>query len=194
MLYSGMDLLSTFRAMMDCFRKRITLQVPGGVVFSFINDRSSSHPFPTMSNKFLKAKAGSHLSFLASLIGGEKDKDPKRAVLVVSYFPDVFPDELPGLPPQRKIEFKIDLYPGTEPKSIAPYRMAPLEIKKLRKQLDQFLTIGFIRLSTSPWGAPVLFVKKHYETLTLCTNYRRLNRVTVKNNYPSPQIDDLLNQ
>ena len=174
----GMDLLSTFRAVMDCFRKRITLQFPEGVVFSFINNQSSSHPFPTMCSKFLKAKAGSHLSFLASLIGEEKDKDPKRAVLVVSDFPD----ELPGLPPQREIEFKIVLYPGTEPISIAPYRMAPLELNELRKQLDQLLNIGFILLSTSPWGAPVLFVKKHNETLRLCTDYKRLNRVTVKNN------------
>ena len=145
----GMDLLSTFRGVMDCFHKRITLQLPGGVVFSLINDQSSSHPFPTMSSKFLKAKAGSHLSFLASLIG-EKDKDPKRAVLVVSDFPDFFPDELLGLPPQREIEFKIDLYPGIEPISISPYRMAPLELKELRKQLDQLLNIGYIHLSTSP--------------------------------------------
>ena len=153
-----------------------------------------------MSSKFLKAKARSHLSFLASLIGEEKDKDPKRAVLVVSDFPDVFPDELPGLPPQREIEFKIDLYPGTEPLSIAPYRMAPLELKELRKQVDQLLIIGFIRLSTSPWGgAPVLFVKRHNETLRLCTNYKRLNRVTVEkkcinNKYPLPRIPDLFDQ
>ena len=133
-----------------------------------------------MGSKFLKAKAGSHLSFLASLIGEEKDKDPKRAVLVVSDFPDVFPDELPRLPPQREIEFKIDLYSGTEPLSIAPYRMAPLELKELRKQVDQLLIIGFIRLSTSPWGATVLFVKRHNETLRLCTNYKQLNRVIVK--------------
>ena len=134
------------------------------------------------------------MSFLASLIGEEKDKDPKRAVLVVSDFPDVFLDELPGLPPQREIEFKIDLYNGTEPISIAPYRMAPLELKELRNQLDQFLNIGFILLSTSPWGAPVFFVKKHHETLRLCTDYRRLNRVTMKNKYPLPWIDDLFDQ
>ena len=190
----GMDLLSTFRAIMDCFRKRITLRLLGWVVFSFINDQSSSHPFPTMSSKFLKAKAGSHLSFLACLIGVEKDKYPKRAVLVVSDFLNVFLDELPGLPPQREIEFKMDLYLRTEPISIAPYHMAPLEIKELRKQLDQLLNIGFIRLSTSPWGAPVLFVKKHDETLRLCTDYRCLNRVTVKNKYPLPRIDDLFDQ
>ena len=164
----GMNLLSTFRAVMDCFLKRITLQLRGGVVFS---------------------KAGSHLSFLASLIGEEKDKDPKRVVLVISDFSNVFPDELRRLPPQREIEFKIDLYSGTEPISIAPYRMAPLELKELRKQLDQLLNIGFIRLRTSPWGAPVLFVKKHDETLRLCTDYRR-----VKNKYPLPRIDDLFDQ
>ena len=95
----GMNLLSTFRAVIDCFLKIITLQLRGGVVFS---------------------KAGSHLSFLPSLIGEEKDKDPKRAVLVISDFSNVFPDELRRLPPQREIEFKIDLYSGTEPISIAP--------------------------------------------------------------------------
>ena len=118
------------------------------------------------------------------MIGEEKEKYPKRVVLEVSDFPDVFSDELLGLPPQREVEFMIDLYPGTEPISIAPYCMAPLELKELRKQLDQLLNIGFIRLSTSPWGAPVLFVKKHDETLRLCTNYKCLNRVTMKNRYP----------
>ena len=90
------------------------------------------------------------MSFLVLLIGEEKDKDPKRAVLVMLDFQNVFLDELQRLPPQREIEFKIDLYPGTEPISIAPYRMAPLELKELRKQLDQLLNIGFIRLRTSP--------------------------------------------
>ena len=147
-----------------------------------------------MSSKFLEAKAGSHLSFLASLIGEEKDKDPKRAVLVISYFPNVFPYELRRLPPQREIEFKIDLYPGTKLVSIVPYRMAPLELKELRKQLDKLLNIGFIRLRTSPWGAPVLFVKKHDEILQLCTDYKCLSRVIVKNKYPLPRIKDLFDQ
>ena len=81
-----------------------------------------------------------------------------------------------------------NLYP------LPPYRMAPLELKELRKQLDQLLNIGFIRLRTSPWGAPVLFVKKHDETLQLCTDYRFLSRVTVKNKYPLPRIEDLFDQ
>ena len=128
------------------------------------------------------------------MIGEEKDKDLKRAVLVISDFPNVFPYELRRLPPQREIEFKIDLYPGTEPISIAPYRMAPLELKELRKKFDQLVNIGFIRLRPSPWGAPVLLVKKHDETLRLCTNYKRLSWVTVKNKYPLPRIDDLFDQ
>ena len=187
-----MDLLSTFRAVMDCFSKKITLQLPGGVVFSFINDRSSSHPFPTMSSKFLKAKAGSHLSFLASLIGEEKDKDHKREVLVVSDFSDVFADELPGLPPQREIEFKIDLS-GNRTHIHCPLSYGAFGAKGA-KNLDQLLNIGFIHLSTSPWGCPVLFVKKHDETLRLCTDYRCMNQVTVKNKYPLPRIDELFDQ
>ena len=117
-----------------------------------------------------------------------------KVVLIESDFSDVFPDELLGLSPQREIEFKIDLYSGTEPISIAPHRMAPLELKERRRQLDHLLNIGFIRLSTSPWGTLALSVKNHDETLRLCTNYRSLNRVTVKNKYPLPQIDDLFDQ
>ena len=90
------------------------------------------------------------MSFLASLMGETRDKFPTTVVLIVSDFPDVFPYELPGLPPQREIEFNIDLYPGTKPISIPPYHMAPLELEELRKQLDHLLNIGFIRLSTSP--------------------------------------------
>ena len=95
-----------------------------------------------MGSRFLKGKAESHLSFLAKLMGDERDKFLTEVVLIVSDFLDVFPDELPGLPPQSEIEFKIDLYPGTEPISISPYLMAPLELKELRKQLDHLLNIG----------------------------------------------------
>ena len=109
-------------------------------------------------------------------------------------FTDVFPEELPGLPPQRDIEFTIDLEPGTAPISKAPYRMAPAEMKELKAQLDELLQIGFIRPSVSPWGAPVLFVKKKDGTLRLCIDYRELNKRTIKNKYPLPRIDDLLDQ
>ncbi|KAL0537111.1 hypothetical protein IC582_026081 [Cucumis melo] len=113
---------------------------------------------------------------------------------VVRDYPDVFPEELPGLPPHREVEFAIELEPGTVPISRAPYRMAPAELKELKVQLQELLDKGFIRPSVSPWGAPVLFVKKKDGSMRLCIDYRELNKVTVKNRYPLPRIDDLFDQ
>ena len=110
---------------------------------------------------------------------------------VVCEFPDVFPEELPGLPPDREIEFCIDVVPGTDPISMPPYRMAPAELKELNEQLKELLDKGFIRPSSSPWGAPVLFVKNKDGSLRLCIDYRQLNKVTIKNKYPLPRIYDL---
>ena len=122
-------------------------------------------------------------------------KMPKiEDVPVVNEFPDVFPDELPGLPPDREIEFAIDLAPGTEPVSKAPYRMAPVEMKELATQLQDLLEKGVIRPSVSPWGAPMLFVKKKDGSMRLCIDYRELNKLTIKNKYPLPRIDDLFDQ
>ena len=104
---------------------------------------------------------------------------------VVCEYVDVFPDELPGLPPQRVVDFGIELHPGTLPISMTPHRMTPVELQELRVQLQELL-----RPSTSPWGASVLFAKKE-KTLRLCIDYRQLNRVTIKNRYPLPRIDDL---
>ena len=112
----------------------------------------------------------------------------------VSDFSDVFPEELPGLPPHREIEFSIDVVPGVIPTSITPYRMVPLELKELKLQLQELLEKGFIRPNVSPWGAPVLFVKKKDGTLRLYIDYRQLNKLTVKNKYPLPRIDDLFDQ
>ena len=96
-------------------------------------------------------------------------------------FIDVFPEELLGIPPEREIEFGIDLLPDTQPISISPYRMAPAELKELKEQLKDLLEKGFIRPSISPWGAPVLFVRKKDGSLRMCIDYRQLNKVTVKN-------------
>ncbi|RVW68091.1 Retrovirus-related Pol polyprotein from transposon 17.6 [Vitis vinifera] len=134
------------------------------------------------------------INFLACLRGKEKAQKDITEIPVVRKFQDVFPDELPGLPPHREFDFSIEVYPGTDPISVSPYRMAPLELKELKTQLDELLGKGFIRPSTSPWGAPVLFVKKKDGTLRLCIDYRKLNRVTVKNKYPLPRIDDLFDQ
>ena len=106
----------------------------------------------------------------------------------------IFPDELPGLPPHRVVDFGIELHPGTSPISMTPHRMAPDELQELRVQLQGLLDKGFIKSSTSPWGAPVLFAKKMGKTLRLCIDYRQLNRVTIKNRYPLPRIDDLFDQ
>ena len=105
-----------------------------------------------------------------------------------------FPDELPGLPPQRAVDFSIGLHPGISPISMTPHRMAPVELQELRVHLKELLDKRFIRPSTSPWGAPVLFAKKKGKTLRLCIDYRQLNRVTIKNRYPLPRIDGLFDQ
>ena len=106
-------------------------------------------------------------------------------------FQNVFSDELPSLPPHREIEFCIYVVLDTAPISMSPYRMAPVELKE---QLQEFLDKDFIRSSVSPWSAPVLFVKKKEGALRLCIDYRELNKVTVKNKYPLPRIDDLFDQ
>ena len=115
-------------------------------------------------------------------------------ILIIKEFPDVFPDDISGLPPDREVEFTIDLIPGTEPISIPPYMMSLAELRELKAQLEELLSKGFIRPSTSPWGAPVLFVKKKDGSLWLCIDYRKLNRVTIRNQYPLLRIDELFNQ
>ncbi|KAA0060493.1 ty3-gypsy retrotransposon protein [Cucumis melo var. makuwa] len=131
---------------------------------------------------------------LASVVDTRKVEVSLSSEPVVRDYPDVFPEELPGLPPHREIEFSIELEPGTVPISRASYRMAPAELKELKVQLQELLDKGFIRPSVSPWGAPVLFVKKKDGSMCLCIDYRKLNKVTVKNRYPLPRIDDLFDQ
>ncbi|GJU77943.1 putative reverse transcriptase domain-containing protein [Tanacetum coccineum] len=109
-------------------------------------------------------------------------------------FPEVFPEDLPGIPPTRQVEFQIDLIPGAAPVARAPYRLAPSEMKELSDQLKELSDKGFIRPSSSPWGAPVLFVKKKDGSFRMCIDYRELNKLTVKNRYPLPRIDDLFDQ
>jgi hypothetical protein len=115
-------------------------------------------------------------------------------VPVVREYPDVFPEELPGMPPDRDIEFVIDLIPGTSPIAKRPYRMEAPELAVLKKQLGELQQSGFIRPSSSPWGAPVLFVEKKDKSMRMCLDYRSLNEVTIKNKYPLPRVDDLFNQ
>ncbi|GJU65308.1 putative reverse transcriptase domain-containing protein [Tanacetum coccineum] len=110
------------------------------------------------------------------------------------YMEKVFLEDLPGLPPIRQVEFQIDLVPGAVPVARAPYRLAPSEMEELSTQLQELSDKGFIRPSSSPWGAPVLFVKKKDGSFRMCIDYRELNKLTVKNRYPLPRIDDLFDQ
>jgi hypothetical protein len=119
-------------------------------------------------------------------------ESPIEKIPVVCDYPDVFPDELPGMPPDRDIEFAIELQPGTAPISKRPYRMPPAELAELKKQLQELLDKGFIRPSTSPWGCPALFVKKKDESLRLCVDYHQCG--TIKNKYLLPRIDVLFDQ
>ena len=113
---------------------------------------------------------------------------------MLAEFPYVFPKELPGLPPVRELDLTIELKPGTQPISKTPYRMTAPKLQELQIQLKELIDIGHIRPSTSPWGTPVIFVKKKDGSLRLCIDYRDLNRATVKNQYPMPRIDDLFDQ
>ncbi|KAI3819336.1 hypothetical protein L1987_13163 [Smallanthus sonchifolius] len=115
-------------------------------------------------------------------------------ILNVYDFPEVFPEDLSGLPPIRQVEFRIDLVPGANPVAKSPYRLAPSEMQELSSQLRELSDKGFICPSVSPWGAPVLFVKKKDGSFRMCIDYRELNKLTVKNRYPLPRIDDLFDQ
>ena len=112
-------------------------------------------------------------------------------IQIVNEYPDVFPEELPSMPPERDIEFIIELLPRTAPIAKRPYRMGVNELAELKKQIRELLDKGYVQPSSSPWGAPILFVEKKDGTQRMCIDYRSLNEVTIKNKYPLPRIDDL---
>ncbi|GJU79092.1 putative reverse transcriptase domain-containing protein [Tanacetum coccineum] len=124
----------------------------------------------------------------------EDKSEEKRLedVPIVRYFPEVFPEDLPGIPPTREVEFQIDIVPGAAPVARVPYRLALSEMKELSDQLQELSDKVFIRPSSLPWGAPVLFVKKKDGSFRMCIDYLELNKLTVKNRYPLPRIDDYL--
>ncbi|GJT56521.1 hypothetical protein Tco_0991575 [Tanacetum coccineum] len=136
---------------------------------------------------------GSHVFLAHVTVKKTEDKSKEKQLEDVPVVKD-FPEDLPGLPPVRQVEFHIDLVPGAAPVARAPYRLAPSEMKELSDQLQELSDKGFIRPSSSPWGAPVLFVKKKDGSFRMCIDYRELNKLTVKNRYPLPRIDDLFDQ
>jgi hypothetical protein len=188
-----MDWLSMYHACMDCFHKEVVFRPSGEEEFKFYGDRTINTPklISALHATWLIKKG--YLGFLACATE-DKLEAKIEEIPVVQEFTDVFPNELPGMPPDREIEFTIDLLPGTAPISKAPYRMVPRELTELKGQLQELLDNGFIRPSVSPWGAPVLFVKKKDGSMRLCIDYRELNKVTIKNKYPLPRIDDLFDQ
>jgi hypothetical protein len=119
---------------------------------------------------------------------------PTDGIHVVSEFSDVFPDDLPGMPPDRDIDFSIDLLPGIAPITKRPYCMAPVEHEEVKKTIDELLAKGYIHHSFSPWAFPVLLVEKKDGAKRMCVDYRDLNAVTIKNKHPLPRIEDLFDQ
>ncbi|GKA79307.1 putative reverse transcriptase domain-containing protein [Tanacetum coccineum] len=135
--------------------------------------------------------------FLIQVTKKEEVEIPEKRiedVPVIRDFPEVFPENLSELPPTRQVEFHIELIPGGAPVARAPYRLAPAEMKELAEQLKELYDKGFIRPSSSPWGAPILFFKKKDGSFRMCIDYCELNKHTVKNRYPLPRIDDLIDQ
>ncbi|GKF72260.1 hypothetical protein Tco_0208374, partial [Tanacetum coccineum] len=123
---------------------------------------------------------------MSAKAGNKKQEE----VVVVRDFPEVFPDDLSGLSPIREIEFRIELIPEATPVAKSPYRLLPSKLEELLGQLRELQEKGFIRPSSSPWRASVLFVKKKDASFKMCIDYRELNKLTVKNRYPLPRIDD----
>ncbi|KAL4021115.1 hypothetical protein IC575_019905 [Cucumis melo] len=187
----GMDWLAANHASIDCSRKEVTFNPPSMASFKFKGGGSRSLPQVISAIRASKLLSQGTWGILVSVVDTREVDVSLSSEPVVRDCPDVFPEELPGLPPHREVEFAIELEPGTVPISRAPYRMAPTELKELKVQLQELLDKGFIRPSVFPWGAPVLFVKKKDGSMRLCIDYRELNKVTVKNRYPLPRIDDL---
>ncbi|WVZ97733.1 hypothetical protein U9M48_043247 [Paspalum notatum var. saurae] len=145
----------------------------------------------------LAASDGQEVGISASEPSGhlhQMEARPTDGIRVVCDYPDVFPDELPGMPPDRNIEFLMELLLGTAPIALRQYRMAPIEHEEVKKNIDELLAKGYICPSSSPWAFPILLVEKDTDTKRMCVDYRALNKVTIKNKYPLPRIVDLFDQ
>ena len=193
-ILSRMDWLSKHRTIVDCDKKIVMLKCSDLSEGTIQGIRSESIP------KFISAMEARRFltkgceAFLALILDSKKEQVNFENIPVIREFPDVFPEELPGVPPEREVDLSIEVVQGTNHISRASYRMAPTKLKELKTQLQELLDKGFIRPSVSPWGAPVLFVKKKHVTLRMCIDYRQINKVTIKNKYMLPRIEDLFDQ
>ncbi|GJW84707.1 putative reverse transcriptase domain-containing protein, partial [Tanacetum coccineum] len=197
----GMDWLANHHAVNVCDEKIV--RIPYGDEVLIVQGNRDGKGEKSKLSIISCTKTQKHIKrgcpiFLAPVTKKEtEDKSEEKRledVPIVRDFPKVFPEDFPGLPTMRQVEFQIDLVPGTAPVARAPYRLAPLELQELSTQLQELSDKGFIRPSSSPWGAPVLFVKKKDGSFRMCIDYRELNKLTVKNRYPLPRIDDLFDQ
>ncbi|GJT72959.1 putative reverse transcriptase domain-containing protein [Tanacetum coccineum] len=170
----GMDWLSNQKDVIVSYEKIVRIPIEGGKALCVQGERN-----------FGKTK---------TLMSTKANEPTLSDILIVRDFEDVFPDDLSGLPPQRQVEFHIDLIPGATPVAKSPYRLAPSEMQELSEQLQELQDNGFIWPSHSPWEAPVLFVKKKDGSFRMCIDYHELNKLTIKNRYPLPRIDDLFDQ
>jgi hypothetical protein len=173
----GINWLDKYQAVISCDKRTVKLVSPLGE--EVVTELASLEP----------KKGGCHEMAIDS-----KEADPLDTIKVVSEFSDVFPKDLPGMSPERKVEFAIVLIPGIALISIRAYRVSGLELVELKKQIDELSEKGYIRPNTSPWVAPILFVEKKNNTRRMCIDYRALNEVTIKNKYPLPRIEDLFDQ
>jgi hypothetical protein len=171
----GMDRLSKHKVLINCTKKSVKLTTLDGKEF--------------VAESVVTTKGVANQVKVNQL-----DASQQHEVSVVSEFPDVFPEELPGMPPDCDIEFVIELMPDTAPIYKSPYRISTLELVELKEHIKEFLEKGFILPSSFPWGAPVIFVSKKDGTQRLCMDYRAMNEVTIKNKYPLNRIDDLFDQ
>ncbi|KAA3466153.1 Retrotransposon protein [Gossypium australe] len=186
----GMDWLSLYDAVLNCRRMIIELKCQNNEIFQIEPNESGGLPVvisSTSAQRYVRKGCNAYLAYVLDTKVSEKKNE---SLPVVCEYPVVFPEELPRLPPVREVEF-AELVPRTLLISIAPHRMALTELKA---QLQELIDRGFARLSFSPWGAPVLFVKKKDGSMRMCVDYRELNKVTIKNKYPLPRIDDLFDQ
>ncbi|GKD38457.1 putative reverse transcriptase domain-containing protein, partial [Tanacetum coccineum] len=197
----GMDWLVKYQAIIVCAKKIV--RIPWGNETLIVHGDGSNRGNEARLHIISYTKTQEYMLkgcpvFLANVTTKEtEDKSKKKRledVPIVRDFPDVFPDDLLGLPPTRQVEFQINPIPGAAPVAQAPYRLAPYEMKELSEQLKEQSDKGFIRPSSSPWGALVLFVKKKDGLFRMCIDYQELNKLTVKNRYPLPRIDDLFDQ
>ncbi|KAI3686970.1 hypothetical protein L1987_80660 [Smallanthus sonchifolius] len=190
----GMDWLSNHHAEAICFEKCIRIPLPSGETLRVFGEKPCKGlklMSCTTAQKYLRKK---YVAFLAHVVQEDVKGKSIQDIPIIRDFPEVFLEDLSGLPPVRQVEFRIDLVSGANPVARAPYRLAPSEMQELASQLQELFDKGFIHPSHSPWGAPILFVKKKDGSFRMCIDYHELNKLTIKNRYPLPRIDDLFDQ